>query len=348
MFQAISIEQWRTFQESGRLTTVDVRSPSEFKLATIPGSINIPLFDDAERAEVGTIYKQVSIAAAKERGLEIVSAKLPAFIKTFTQLPGKKTVFCWRGGMRSKTTATLLSLMSIQVNQLSGGYRAYRQHVVEQLAAMSYTPRALLLQGHTGSGKTVILRRLGQAGHAVLDLEEMAGHRGSIFGEIGMEAHNQKMFDGLLLEQLLATKQQLVITMEAESRRIGKIVLPDIIMRKKESGMPIIIELPLGERVQQILQDYKPWEHPAACSDAFQRIKSRIHTPVAHEIQACLNAENYEAAVELLLHYYYDPRYSYSISQHEQQAYHVKADNVDEAYRQVEEILLQERSKRPN
>ncbi|MDQ6421692.1 tRNA 2-selenouridine(34) synthase MnmH [Paenibacillus sp. LHD-117] len=342
MFQDISLEDWRSLKDRAGVTTIDVRSPSEYKLATIPGSLNIPLFNDEERAEVGTLYKQTSIEAAKERGLEIVSAKLPSFIKEFSKIPGNKTVFCWRGGMRSKTTATVLSLMGIRSYRLTGGYRTYRQWVVDQLDTLTFHPNLFVLQGHTGCGKTEILHKLKEKGVPVLDLEGMAGHRGSIFGGIGLESHNQKMFDSLLLEEILTMQNSRYITIEAESRRVGKVVLPDLVMNKKENGVFIRIELPLEERVRQILQDYRPWEHPEACSQAFKRIKARIHTPIAHEIQTSLDAGKYEVAVEMLLRYYYDPRYAHSFHQYDNEdSYFVKAATALEAFHQVEQILEQ-------
>ncbi|MBO7742684.1 tRNA 2-selenouridine(34) synthase MnmH [Paenibacillus sp. MWE-103] len=340
MFQDITLENWRALKDDGGITTIDVRSPSEFRSATIPGSLNIPLFDDEERAEIGTLYKQVSVEAAKQRGLEIVSAKLPAFIREFAGVPGKKAVFCWRGGMRSKTTATVLSLMGIHAYRLNGGYRAYRQYVVAELETMAFAPRAVVLHGNTGSGKTEILRRLKAQGRPVLDLEGMAGHRGSIFGEIGLHATNQKMFDALLLEELWATRNEPFFAVEAESRRVGKVVLPELVMRKKEAGVGILIELPLRERVLHIVGDYKPWENPEACLTAFKRIKARLHTPIAHEIQSCLEKESYEKAVELLLVHYYDPRYAHSAEQYEEAPrYVVRAGSVEEAYRETERIL---------
>ena len=341
MFQDITLEKWRMQKKDRTMTTIDVRSPSEFRLATIPGSINIPLFDDAERAEVGTIYKQVSVEAAKERGLEIVSAKLPAFIKQFSTIPGEKTVFCWRGGMRSKTSATVLDLMGVKTSRLIGGYRSYRQWVVEQLETMNYEPKAIVLQGNTGSGKTEILCQLKKKGYSVIDLEGMAGHRGSIFGGIGLEPNNQKMFEGLLVEQLLATQHAPYFLVEGESKRVGKAVVPEFIMKKKETGISIVIELPLQARVQQILKDYEPWQNSEACMQAFQLIKTRIHTPIAHEIQSCLEAEKYAAAVEMLLTYYYDPKYTYSQGQYSlEKSYLVKAESIEDAYDQVEEIVL--------
>jgi len=340
MFQDITLEKWRTQRQTDAMTTIDVRSPSEFKAATIPGSINIPLFDDAERAEVGTIYKQVSEEAAKQRGLEIVSAKLPAFINQFSEISGDKTVFCWRGGMRSKTTATVLTLMGIHASRLIGGYRSYRQWVVEQLETMEYKPNTIVLQGNTGSGKTEILSQLMRKGYAGIDLEAMAGHRGSIFGGIGLEPNNQKMFEGLLVEQLLATQHAPYVVIEGESKRVGKAVVPDFVMQKKETGISIVVELPMQARVQQILHDYEPWQNKEACIQAFQLIKTRIHTPIANEIQSCLENDNFAAAVEMMLTYYYDPKYTYSQGQYKlEKSYVVKADSIEDAYLQVEEII---------
>ncbi|WP_372635504.1 tRNA 2-selenouridine(34) synthase MnmH [Cohnella sp.] len=312
MLQDITLEELRTLQQKQELAFVDVRSPSEYELATIPGSLNIPLFDDAERAEIGTIYKQTSVQAAKERGLEIVSAKLPAFIKEFAGIRPKKVVFCWRGGMRSKTTATLLSLMGIQAFRLIGGYREYRRWVVETINTLDFPPRAYVIHGNTGTGKTALLRRLREEGYPVLDLEAMAGHRGSIFGHIGLKSRNQKTFDAHLLEEMLRYRHSPFVLFEAESKRIGKVMLPDPLIRKKEEGVPIWIDMPVSARVEQILVDYRPVEFKEQYVQAFRQIKLRIHTPVAAEIEALLLADRFAEAVELLLLHYYDPRYAYT------------------------------------
>lgn len=340
MFQDITIEECSELQKRGELLLIDVRSPSEYNEASIPGSLNIPLFDDQERAEVGTLYKQVSIPAAKERGLEIVSAKLPAFIKQFAEISDQKAVFCWRGGMRSKTTATVLSLMGIRAFRISGGYRAYRQYVVKELNEMNFQPKAFVIHGNTGSGKTAILRKMKQNGHPVLDLEGYAGHRGSIFGAIGLKAHNQKTFDSLLLNDLHANSQSSYVLFEAESRRIGHITVPDLITDMRTKGQHISVVLPLEARTKQIIDDYKPWEHIDDCLRAFRIIKSRIHTPIAAEIEACLMSERYDSAVELLLTHYYDPKYSHSFNEHnEHVATIVNADNADDAMVQIEKLL---------
>lgn len=341
MFQDIVLQDLFQLRETKDLVLIDVRSPSEFRESTIPGSLNIPLFDDGERAEIGTIYKQVSVHAAKERGLEIVSAKLPAFIRSFADIPGKKVVFCWRGGMRSKTTATVLSLMGIHSYRLTGGYREYRKWVVETLESAEFAPKAIVLHGNTGTGKTSILRKMKERGYPVVDLEALAGHRGSIFGHIGLEGHNQKTFDSMLLEEVMRYQDSPFVLMEAESKRIGKAVLPDFLMQKKEQGYHIWVEMPTEARVRHILEDYSPWQHQEECLLAFRQIKSRIHTPIAAEIEACLKTEKYEQAVELLLVHYYDPRYAFSSDAYEKEEMQViRTSTVVEAVEAVERIVL--------
>lgn len=340
MFQDITIEECSKLRNQNELVLIDVRSPSEYNEASIPGSLNIPIFDDQERAEIGTLYKQVSVNAAKERGLEIVSAKLPAFIKTFAAISENKAVFCWRGGMRSKTTATVLSLMGIRVYRVMGGYRAYRQYVLERLKDIHYEPQSFVIHGNTGSGKTTILRKMKQKGHPILDFEGLAGHRGSIFGAIGLKAHNQKTFDSLLLDVIRENEQSPYVLFEAESRRIGNITVPDIMTNLRANGHHISLEMPIEVRVNQIIEDYKPWENMDDCMRSFRIIKSRIHTPIAAEIESCLMSEKYHAAVEMLLTYYYDPRYTHSTSEHDEQISSiVKAANTDEAMIKIEQIV---------
>ncbi|MCM3041832.1 tRNA 2-selenouridine(34) synthase MnmH [Paenibacillus motobuensis] len=339
MFQDLSITEWLERKDK-EMTMIDVRSPSEYADSSIPGSLNIPLFDDQERAEVGTIYTRVSVEAAKERGLEIVSAKLPRFIRQFAEIEGPKTVFCWRGGMRSKTTATLLSLMDIHVYRLAGGYRDYRKWVVSTLESLDFKPNALVIHGNTGNGKTAILRNLQAKGYPVVDLEGMAGHRGSAFGHIGLQANNQRMFDSLLLKELLLLQHSEYIMLEAESRRIGKVCVPEFILSKKDHGRHIKLDLPLEVRVQNILDDYEPWKYPQECILDFQKIRSKIHVPIAAEIAECLEQGIYARAVELLLLHYYDKRYAYSEKNYAESDFiTITADTMEEAEQQLEQLL---------
>ncbi|WP_438350603.1 tRNA 2-selenouridine(34) synthase MnmH [Paenibacillus sp. FA6] len=332
MFQDITLEELRALKNKKQMTTIDVRSPSEYKDSTLPDSLNIPFFDDQERAEIGTLYKQVSVHAAKERGLEIISAKLPAFIKEFGAIQGDKAVFCWRGGMRSRTTATVLSLMDIHVYRLIGGFKAYRKWVLDGLENYDFKLKSYAIHGNTGTGKTNLLHRLKGLGHPVLDLEGMAGHRGSIFGQIGLHANNQKTFDSLLFEELIALEKSPYVLFEAESKRIGKIALPQFMAQQKDIGTQIWIEMPMQSRVQQILEDYRPEQFKEQYITAFLGIKSRIHVPVAAEIERNLHANMFGEAVALLLEHYYDPRYDHS-SNHSEEIDRItfSVNNVDEA-----------------
>ncbi|NOU73093.1 tRNA 2-selenouridine(34) synthase MnmH [Paenibacillus sp. LMG 31458] len=340
MFQDITIEELLSLRDKKEIVMIDVRSPSEYQDSTIPGSLNIPLFDDVERAEIGTNYKQVSVQVAKDRGLEIVSAKLPAFVKTFEQIKEKKAVFCWRGGMRSKTTATVLSLMGIRTYRLTGGFRAYRKWVVDTLEKMDFKPRVCVISGNTGAGKTAILRHLQRDGYPVLDLEAMAGHRGSIFGHVGLQANNQKTFEALLLTNLLKMEDAPYILIEGESKRIGKAVIPEFIVSKKDSGTQLFIEMPIDERARHIIEDYRPWENKQELLQAYSHIKDRIHTPIAKSIEIALKEEQFEHAVCLLLEHYYDPRYEHAMNKYEQEIINIKANTIKDAVKAVKEYLI--------
>lgn len=339
----ISLEQCLELRNN-KAILVDVRSSGEYEEFHIPGSLNIPLFTNEERSEVGTIYKQVSVEAAKERGLEIASAKLPELYKQFRDLKGKGpiVIYCWRGGMRSRTMATVMSLMGLNVNRLLGGIRSYRQWVQEQLEHYELHIPCYVLAGHTGTGKTELLHRLHKDGYPVLDLEGLAGHRGSIFGHIGQQPRNQKMFDALLLDRLTVLQQKRVsyLILEGESRRLGKVVLPGFLMEAKQKGSVLQVHLPLEERVRNLLKDYDPREHTQDILAAYQLITRRLHTPIAQQIAASLQAEEYEQAIALMLEHYYDPKYEHAGLMYEQTPLDIYAVNVDEA-----DTLLREQLK---
>lgn len=343
LFQDITLDELFNWQKEEPVTLIDVRSPNEFADATIPGSVNIPLFGNEERAEVGTLYKQTSSEAAKEKGVELFSAKLPSFIAAFKSIPSPKVVYCWRGGMRSKTAATVLDLMGISVYRLKGGIKSYRNWVVSTLEKQNFTPKMYVINGYTGSGKTILLKWLRQLGYPMLDLEGLANHRGSIFGQIGLEPNNQKKFESLLVEELIRHKKAPFILLEGESKRIGKATLPDFLYNQKESGIQLFINLPLKVRVQNILNEYKPLEYKEQFIDAFQLIKKRIHTPIANQIDNDLRHNNFESAIKRLLEFYYDPRYEHSIKHYsDDKTIIIHADNLDEALVKVVDILKQE------
>ena len=342
MYSNIKIEKLIPLIEEDEMVLIDVRSPSEYSEFSIPGSINIPFFTDAERAEVGTLYKQVNEEAAKERGLDIISAKLPEFVREFRKVEGEKTVFCWRGGMRSKTTATLLDLMNIHVHRLEGGIREYRKWVIDQLDRRESPFQALFLNGLTGTGKTRILKKLQEDGYPIIDLEGMANHKGSIFGHIGVEPHNQKTFDSLFVQQMRKLKNAPYVLVEAESNRIGKVVIPPFLSDLKDHSVQLIIDMPMEQRIQEILDDYNPWDHQQQCMEAFQRISSRIHTPIAKQIQEDLQTGSFASAVRLLLENYYDSRYRHTGIQYDETKKKVlRVQNIEEAVQAIKETIPQ-------
>lgn len=334
IFQDLSLDQLFEAQEKRPHTCIDVRSPGEFEEATIPGSINIPIFDNEERAIVGTLYKQAGKEAATEKGLAIFSQKLPDFIKAFKEIDTPITVFCWRGGMRSKTAATVLELMGIKVSRLDGGIRTYRQWVVQKLAEEEFKPKFIVLNGYTGCGKTVLLKKLAEKGFPVIDLEGLAGHRGSIFGHIGFEPRKQKKFDSLLVHALEKVKEEPFVFIEGESRRIGNVAMPEFIFNKKEAGTQIVFHLPMEERVKTILEDYEPWKIPAQFAEAFHIIKKRVPTDIAKQIEFDLGIGDYASVTTKLLTHYYDTRYDYSVNADNEDLM-IDAISVEDAFEQL-------------
>jgi tRNA 2-selenouridine synthase len=340
MFQDMELLDLLKKQKEGSIDLIDVRSPQEFADFRIPGSINIPVFDNAERAEVGTIYKQIGPEAAKEKGLEIFSAKLPAFISHFQSLGKERIVYCWRGGMRSKTAATVVDLMELKVSRLNGGIRSYRQWVVKQLETQQFIQKMYVLNGFTGTGKTILLHRLKKVGCPVLDLEGMANHRGSIFGQIGLTPNNQKTFESLLVQEMVHYDDAPFILLEGESKRIGKATLPASLYDAKENSVQIFIHLPVEKRIENILREYHPDEHRDGVIEAFHRIQRHIHTPIAKEIDENLKTGNFASAVKLLLEYYYDPRYEHTLNQYpDDKQVHIYADDLDEAFEKLLSLI---------
>ncbi|MET3576672.1 tRNA 2-selenouridine(34) synthase MnmH [Bhargavaea ullalensis] len=341
MKRELTLDELFKLREAGGHALIDVRSPKEFEEGTMPGAVNIPIFNNEERAEVGTIYKQKGQEAAKKRGLEIFSAKLPAFVDEFRQIGTPFTVFCWRGGMRSKTAATVTDLMGLRSSRLTGGIRTYRQWIVSELEKGQFKPPLIVLNGYTGCGKTAILHRLAADGFPVIDLEGIAGHRGSIFGGIGLQPSNQKKFDALLVGEMKRHADSPYVVIEGESRRIGKSVLPDFFDHKKKDGTHLFLRLPADVRVDNILADYDPDQDPARFLEAFSRIERRIHTPIAREIRGYLETREFPDAVRLLLEYYYDPRYEHSagLTEDDERQIFIDATDMEDAYRKVRQTI---------
>jgi len=327
---------------------VDVRSPSEFKEGSIPGSVNVPLFTDEERAHIGTVYKRESPAAARRLAMLTVSPKIPQVVVQMEELmkQGELVVFCWRGGMRSYAACTFMELLKYPVTRLRGGYRAYRQLVIEELALYTGLPqRPIVLHGLTGVGKTRLLLMLKERGHQVLDLEGMANHRGSVFGWIGLgEPNNQKTFDSHLWESLRKLDPSRPVFMEAESRRIGRSVMPEWLDQAKRAGLHVLVEAPMEQRVQRLMEDYLPYGSERVTQElreALSSIRRRMSNENAAEFEHLLGEQAFGPFCAKLLHLYYDPKYQHKLREYPGGMALVDAADLEEAVSRLEELAAQ-------
>ena len=255
------IEYEKLLKELDDYQIIDVRSPKEFEEGSIPGAINLPILDDAERIVVGTAYKQDSIDKARGLGVDIVSKKLPDYYSKLLKetKEHKHLVFlCARGGYRSSSVVSFLqSIGHKNMWKLHGGYKHYRHFVYENLNSEKLDDiEFIVLYGNTGSGKTKILKALEEKGADMIDLEGYANHRGSTLGGVGLnQQFSQKKFESLVLDKILNRKGNRIF-IEGESRRIGRIVIPEKIFDKILNGIHIKIETDLDMRTEIILEDY--------------------------------------------------------------------------------------------
>lgn len=243
------------------LPVIDVRSPAEYNHAHIPSAINIPLFNNDERKEVGTLYKQKGKQMAIKAGLDFFGPKMRQIVEETDAFFSKKNneseerivvVHCWRGGMRSAGVAWLLDLYGYKVFTIVGGYKAYRRWALQQFEG-AYGFR--VLGGFTGSGKSEILEKIKPA-EAVVDLEQLANHQGSAFGGIGRgQQPSQEMFENLLALELFKSKDQ-PIWIEDESQRIGNLMIPNALWKTIRHSPVSFIEMPFDQRLNRILNDY--------------------------------------------------------------------------------------------
>lgn len=305
---------------------IDVRSPEEFKESTIPGAINLPVFSNKERAEIGRIYNEEGKDKARLKGVEYLSPKLPEYMQKLNELEENYKsliTFCARGGMRSEALVTLADLAGIKLNKYPGGYKSYRQNVIQRLENYQLNSRLVVLHGHTGVGKTEILHKLNNKGYPILDLEKLAGHRGSAFGSIGLNGtHNQKKFDSLLLNKLEKVNGSEYIFLESESRRIGYSVLPDFLLEAMEEGIHILVRSSLEARVTRIYQEYSH-EYESNSEVFKERVKESLEGIDKYLIRKIgkkgkkkllnyLESGEFEEFIKLILTGYYDKFYSYA------------------------------------
>jgi len=299
---------------------IDVRSQSEFAEDHIPTAINLPVLNDAERAEVGTIYKQ-SPFTARKTGAALVAKNISQhLIEHFAskEKDYRPLVYCWRGGQRSNSMAIVLAQIGWRVTVITGGYKTYRAYVRDRTEQLPAQFTYQVLCGLTGSGKTYILRQLSQRGVQVLDLEGLANHRGSLLGEEWggkpSPQPSQKYFESLLLQQLQSFDPSKLVWVESESNKIGQVHLPQSLWQKMKHASCVEIQLPIAARIQFLLQEYPHMvTHPNVLKAKLELLKSRYGRQKLNQWYQLIEALQWETLVKDLLECHYDPTYSQSM-----------------------------------
>lgn len=296
---------------TGAGTVVDVRSPSEFLHAHIPGAVNVPLFSDAERADIGTLYTRVSREAAITRGFEYLNGRLESLRQALlrTARCGAVRLHCWRGGMRSESVAWLAERSGLTAYLLDGGYKAFRTYALERF---SCPVPIIVLAGMTGAGKTEVLAELALLGEQVIDLEALAHHKGSAFGWLGeLPQPSTEQFENELVCALRRLAPHRRLWLEDESRNIGRVLLPATFFEQMTAAPRVVLETPFTERCERLTRIYA--QHPAEdLVVCIEKIRKRLGGDNANECIALIRGGALREAVERVL-LYYDKRYAYGI-----------------------------------
>lgn len=315
-FKVAKLSQLAQFDE-----VIDVRSPAEFAEDHLPGAINCPVLDDEERSWVGTLYKQVSPFEARKLGAALVAQNIARHLQQHLHSKPKSwrpLIYCWRGGQRSASMVIILSQIGWNAHQLEGGYKTYRQQVLADLASLPARLQLQVICGPTGSGKSRLLHALQRAGRQVLDLEALAAHRGSVLGRLPDQPQpTQKWFDSQLHQALLQLDPARPVFIEAESRKIGQITLPDSLFAHMHDSACLNLAVPLAERVRFLLEDYQFYlEQPERLVTQLGFLKAVHSREQLQQWQELIRQGEFALLVEQLLEQHYDPLYQRSMHRH--------------------------------
>ena len=298
---------------------IDVRSPGEFAEDHIPGARNLPVLNDAERERVGTLYKQVSSFEAKKLGAALVSRNIAQHLETwFADKPKsyRPLVYCWRGGSRSGSLTHILQKIGFGAVQLEGGYKAYRRHVVAELARLPALFDYRVVCGPTGSGKSRLLQILAGEGAQVLDLEALAAHRGSLLGALPNQPQpTQKSFESAIWHVLSRFDPARPVFVESESKKIGALRVPDALITAMRASTCLRLEVPLAARVQLLTEDYEHFLHdPETINRQLAFLAPLRGSETIAAWQALANGQAWSDLVATLLDQHYDPTYLRSLA----------------------------------
>ncbi len=311
----ITIEHTDEFRQFDEI--IDVRSPSEFAEDHVPGAINRPVLSDEQRIEVGTIYKQHSPFAAKRIGAAYVAENIAHhLVHSFDNRPKnwRPLIMCWRGGQRSGAMTLILRKIGWDATQLHGGYKDYRKLVVDELSAIPRLLSFKVICGPTGSGKSRVLQALAQQGQQVLDLEEIACHKGSVLGVLpNARQPSQKMFETRLLEALHQFDPTRPVYVEAESRKIGTIHLPDALIETMRAGSCVIIDAGFEARIRFLLGDYDYFiAAPEWLNSRLNELRKLQSREAIERWKDYVKNAQWAELVRELLEQHYDPLYRQS------------------------------------
>ena len=314
---------------------IDVRSPGEFEEDHIPGAINLPIFNDEERREVGTIYKVIGRGDAVVRGTEIGGKRIGDIISTVAGFQGQDIVIsCARGGMRSGAVASLLNSLGIKTYKLKDGYKSYRRYVMNLLNNNAITPPLFIIQGLTGAGKTEIIKLISNS----IDIEGLAGHRSSVFGGIGLKQSSQKSFETGLCRRLVKLSKAPYIVIEGESRKVGNLHIPDNIFMQMRRSPAIYVDTPMKRRVEIIKKEYDRFHEHERVIKTVKSLKSKMSCAKIDKLVELYESEKVDEFIEMLLTDYYDALYSYTLKKMSYIAV-IKNDNSEAAADSIISII---------
>ena len=292
---------------------IDVRTPAEFEIDHIPGSVNYPVLDNDERIIIGTLHNG-NVFEARRRGAALISRHVADLLENeFKHQPKtwRPLIVCWRGGLRSGSLAMVLAQVGWQVHQLTGGYKAYRKELMEVLPVLCEKSIFKIISAPTGSGKTHFLGALKRAGHQVIDLEGLANHRGSVLGNVpGSKQPSQRLFDTRLLLALKQLDLSKPIYLESESRKIGSVALPDVLYKRMHQSECLFLDVPKSERVKGLLIDYIYFiENPKELMIQLGFLAEYRGVEKLKEWDNLVQDKNFSELVFQLLDLHYDPLY---------------------------------------
>lgn len=297
---------------------IDVRSPAEFAQDHIPGAINLPVLSDAQRAEIGTIYTKVSSFKARKIGAAMVARNAASHLEgALTERDGswRPLVYCWRGGQRSGSFASILSQIGWRVDTISGGYQSYRRLIVDVLHNQPLPHRLVLIDGNTGTAKTEILARLATRGAQVVDLEGLACHRGSVFGATGKPQPAQKRFESALARRLTRIDPDRPTLLEAESSKIGDLLLPPSLWKAMQAAPRITVSAPVSARAAYLSAAYADLTHDEArLTTTLQKLIPFHGRDRVAIWSGMVMQKDFTALAQDLIIHHYDRRYAKSRS----------------------------------